>query len=79
LFLLGSNFGQSHHPAWSANLLANPDAWVTIRGKVIPVTATLLTDVDRDRAQARFLTLPIYRAHLTSTDRDFRLFALTRR
>ncbi|MBI3692512.1 MAG: nitroreductase family deazaflavin-dependent oxidoreductase, partial [Mycolicibacterium aromaticivorans] len=25
LLVLGSNFGQQHHPAWSLNLLANPE------------------------------------------------------
>jgi F420H(2)-dependent quinone reductase len=32
LFVIGSNFGQSHHPSWSSNLLADPKAWVTIGG-----------------------------------------------
>ena len=41
LFVLGSNFGQAHHPAWSSNLLTNPDASVIIGGEVIPVTAAL--------------------------------------
>ncbi len=25
--VVGSNWGQAHHPAWSGNLLANPDGW----------------------------------------------------
>ena len=79
LFLLGSNFGQEHHPAWSLNLLANPNAWVTVGGKVIPVTATLLTGDSRERALARFLVLPIYRRYRLRTDRELRVFALTRR
>jgi deazaflavin-dependent oxidoreductase (nitroreductase family) len=79
LFVLGSNFGQAHHPAWSSNLLANPDAWVTIRGKEIPVTATLLTGADRESALARFLNVPIYRTYQARTERDLRLFALSRR
>lgn len=32
LLVLGSNFGQPHHPSWSSNLLAHPQATVTIRG-----------------------------------------------
>jgi hypothetical protein len=30
LFLVGSNYGQATHPAWSWNLLADPKAWVTM-------------------------------------------------
>ena len=43
LFLVGSNFGQARHPAWSSNLLADPNAWVTMGGREIPVVATQLT------------------------------------
>ena len=79
LFVLGSNFGQAHHPAWSSNLLTNPDASVIIGGEVIPVTAALLTGDERQRALARFLVLPIYRRYRSRTDREMRLFALMRR
>jgi deazaflavin-dependent oxidoreductase (nitroreductase family) len=30
VMLLGTNFGQAKHPAWTANLLANPDCAVVI-------------------------------------------------
>ena len=79
LFLLGTNFGQPHHPAWSTNLLANPNASVTISGKVTPATASLLTGTEREHALSRFLVLPIYRRYRSRTDREPRLFALTRR
>ena len=36
LFLIGSNFGQSMHPAWSSNLLADPNAWVTMGERKYP-------------------------------------------
>lgn len=32
LVVVGTNFGQDHHPSWTANLLANPRADVTIGG-----------------------------------------------
>ena len=79
LFVVGSNFGQPHHPAWSSNLLAHPDASVTIAGTVIPVTATLLTGDGREHALARFLALSVYRRYQSRTDRELRVFALTRR
>ena len=79
LLVLGSNFGQARHPAWSSNLLSTPDADVTMSGEQIPVTAALLAGAERDAALQRFLRYPMYRAYQTRTDRDMRVFALTRR
>ena len=80
LYLFGSNFGQSTHPAWTANLLANPDAWVTMGGKEIPVRATRLEGAEYDRACELFMTyLKAYPAYRTRTDREIRVFALDRR
>ena len=82
LFLVGSNFGQSMHPAWSSNLLADPNAWVTMGGKEIPVVATQLTGPEYDRVRTKFadhVGPKIDRAYTGRTDREFRLFALTRR
>jgi len=77
--VLGSNFGQETHPAWSANLLAEPQASVTMGGIEIPVTATLLTGDERQRGMDKFLAYPMYRSYLSRTDRELRLFALTSR
>jgi deazaflavin-dependent oxidoreductase (nitroreductase family) len=79
LLVLGSNFGQRHHPAWSANLLAEPEAVVAINGVEIPVTATLLTGAEREAGLQRFLAYPMYQSYRTRTDRELRLFALTPR
>ena len=80
LCLFGSNFGQSAHPAWSSNLLANPDAWVTMGGKEIPVRATRLEGDEYDHACDLFMTyLKAYPAYRTRTDREIRVFALDRR
>jgi deazaflavin-dependent oxidoreductase (nitroreductase family) len=78
ILVLGSNFGQQHHPAWSSNLLADRHAWVAIGGTEMPVTATLLDGPERERALDRFLAYPMYQAYRTRTDRELRLFALTR-
>ena len=78
LLILGSNFGQQQHPAWTSNLLAHPMATVAIGGDEVPVRAALLDGPDRDEALRRFLAYPMYRSYLTRTDRDLRLFALTR-
>lgn len=80
LYLFGSNFGQSAHPAWSSNLLANPDAWVTLGGEEIPVRATLLSGDEYDHACELFMKyLKAYPAYRTRTDREIRVFALDRR
>ena len=42
--VIGSNFGQVSHPAWTANLLAEPRASVEHRGRTTAVTARLLED-----------------------------------
>lgn len=80
IFLVGSNFGQSAHPAWSSNLLAHPDAWVTMGGKQIPVTATPVTGSDHDRIFNKFVDYgDNYAAYRDRTNRHLRVFALTRR
>ena len=80
LFLLGSNFGQATHPAWSSNLLADPNAWVTMGGKEIPVVATQLAGAEHDRIFRKFADYACnYDAYRARTDRELRVFALTRR
>ena len=36
LVVVGSNFGQAHHPLWTKNLLASPSCTVTIGGEDVP-------------------------------------------
>ena len=36
----GTNFAGARHPAWTANLLAHPDAAITVRGRRMAVRAT---------------------------------------
>jgi deazaflavin-dependent oxidoreductase (nitroreductase family) len=47
--VIGSNWGQSHQPAWALNLLADPAATVTVQGRQIAVRAHLVSGPDRDR------------------------------
>jgi deazaflavin-dependent oxidoreductase (nitroreductase family) len=80
LFLVGSNFGQASHPAWTSNLLADPNAWVTMGGKEIPVVATQVTGAERERIFRKFADYASnYDAYRGRTDRELRVFALTRR
>ena len=64
----------------SGNLLANPEASVTIGGAEIPVVATQLTGAERDRAFQKFVDYTrTYEEYTGRTDRDLRVFALSRR
>lgn len=50
LLAIGSNYGRPSHPAWSANLLANPDCQVEFRGARRPYRAQLMEGEERERA-----------------------------
>ncbi|MEV6429147.1 nitroreductase family deazaflavin-dependent oxidoreductase [Nocardia sp. NPDC051463] len=79
LYVIGSNFGQAKHPAWTANLLANPRATVAIAGERIPVEATLVAAEDKDAVFARFVEITgAYDTYRSRTTRDLRIFALHR-
>jgi deazaflavin-dependent oxidoreductase (nitroreductase family) len=77
ILVAGSNFGQAHHPAWSRNLIAHPDAIATVGGKEVPVRAELLRG---DEARAGFEKMielsPVYSEYRNRTDRAIRVFRL---
>ncbi|HZE17590.1 MAG TPA: nitroreductase/quinone reductase family protein, partial [Mycobacterium sp.] len=80
LFRVGSNFGRAHHPAWASNLLAEPNAWVTMGGREIPVVAIQLTGRTRDRIFRKFADYASnYDAYRHRADRELRVFDLTKR
>ena len=45
--VVGSNWGQAHHPAWSTNLLAHPDVMVLVNGENVAVRARLASGEER--------------------------------
>src|SRR5512139_2498259 len=47
--VVGSNWGQEHHPAWALNLTANPEAVAQIRGRSTKVRARLIEGEERQR------------------------------
>jgi deazaflavin-dependent oxidoreductase (nitroreductase family) len=49
VIVVGSNYGQAHHPAWVHNLRANPRAEIEIRGVPRGVTAEETTGSERER------------------------------
>jgi deazaflavin-dependent oxidoreductase (nitroreductase family) len=78
VIVVGSNFGQEHHPAWTGNLIAHPDAVAVVGGQRIPVTATLL---EGDAAEAAYQEMvaitAVYSTYRGRTDRQIRVFRLT--
>lgn len=77
ILVVGSNFGQEHHPAWSKNLIVHPSATATVGGKAVPVSAELLSG---DEARAGFEKMievvPVYAEYRNRTNRAIRVFRL---
>ena len=73
----GTNFAGGRHPSWTANLMANPDAAITVRGRFMPVRAQRVPDDERDAAWARIeAQWPGYRGYERDSGRTVRLFRL---
>ncbi len=76
--VVGSNFARETHPAWTSNLLANPEASVAWRGRTTRVSATLLEGVERAEAWAKALDhFAGWETYTDLTVREFRLFRLS--
>lgn len=74
-----TNFGQERHPAWSANLLADPNAMVEVDGAAHRVRARLLEPDERTRVWPRFVEIwPPYDDYVDRVDREIRVFELER-
>jgi deazaflavin-dependent oxidoreductase (nitroreductase family) len=76
--VIASNWGQAHHPGWSANLLAHPDATVTLRGRTVAVRARLVAGPERERLRGRLLEIwPAYATYeQRAAERQLRTFRL---
>lgn len=76
-WVVGSNYAKPQHPAWTANLLANPDAIVRFGRTSTPVRAHLL---DADRREAQWPELiahwPVYDHYTEQSGRELRVFHL---
>ncbi|CAM5476282.1 nitroreductase/quinone reductase family protein [Streptomyces aurantiogriseus] len=78
--LIGSNFGRPGHPAWTANLLAHPDAEISWKGEDIPVTARLLEGEERAGVwRAALAFWPPYATYQARVEREIRLFRIVSR
>jgi len=78
--IAGSNWGHSHHPAWTANLIAHPDVDVVRKRRTIRMHAELLAGDEREAVwpllESQF---PGYRRYEQTAAREVRVFRLTPR
>lgn len=77
IIVVGSNFGRDHHPGWTANLLAHPQATVKLGGQEIPVTAQHLEGAEAEQAYEKMNEVAaVYSAYRGRTARAIRVFRL---
>lgn len=78
--IVGSNWGSTEHPVWSANLRAASTATARLRGERFEVSVAEVTGVDRKRAWDLAVEFwPGYQMeHKLSGGRAFRIFELRR-
>lgn len=76
-YVVGSNFGREKHPAWTANLMANPAAEVSFQGRTVPVRAHLLTAAEKTELWPKLVQFwPNYDVYVDRSGRDLRVFRL---
>jgi deazaflavin-dependent oxidoreductase (nitroreductase family) len=77
-YVVGSNFAQQSHPAWTTNLRANPDCTVTYRGRTTPMRARQISGEALDQLWPELLRwYPNWADYTNITDRNFRVFELS--
>jgi deazaflavin-dependent oxidoreductase (nitroreductase family) len=75
--VIGSNAGNSHAPAWSHNLKANPDAEIDVRGKHQQVRARVAEGDERaDLWQKANQLYEGFDSYAEATSRDIAVFVL---
>jgi len=75
--VVASNWGQRHHPAWSANLIAEPRARALVDGREFDVVATLAEGPERDRLWSLVTRIwPGYDDYARRAGRPIRVFRL---
>jgi F420H(2)-dependent quinone reductase len=75
--VVASNYGRDRHPAWSSNLLADPEAEVQIGARREEVVARRATAGEFERYWPRLVEIwPGWSKYRQMTDREFRMFVL---
>ena len=79
LFVVGTNFGQAHQPAWALNLLHRPEAVAEYRGERWEVRASRVPEDARGDLWSAFdAIVPAYRNYRSRVDRPIHMFRLER-
>lgn len=79
LYVVGSNFGRQHHPAWSTNLMKAPRARASFAGDDYDVVAHLLSPAEKAETWPRLVAAwPAYDNYVERSGRDLRVFRLDR-
>jgi deazaflavin-dependent oxidoreductase (nitroreductase family) len=77
-WVVGSNFGQEKHPAWTGNLIAEPVATVSYGHRDTTVRAELLDDAAKAAIWPKLTAVwPAYDDYVVSSGRNIRVFHLT--
>lgn len=79
IVLVGSNFGQTNHPAWALNLEANPACVFTVDGQARDMTARMVTDAQQRELiwELMYEVWPAYHAYRGRAGREIKLFVLS--
>jgi deazaflavin-dependent oxidoreductase (nitroreductase family) len=76
-YVVGSNFGRTQHPGWTANLIATPEATVSFEGRTTEVVARLLSDERRVEVWPQLVAIwPLYDTYVARASRELRVFHL---
>lgn len=76
---IGSNVGRDKPPAWALNLLANPQATVTMGGQRLAVTARVAEGEERDELWRKAVAAKSdFAVYTTRTVRELPVFVLER-
>jgi deazaflavin-dependent oxidoreductase (nitroreductase family) len=77
--VLAATGGAPNHPAWYYNLVAHPRATVEVGSEIFDVTATVITDGERDELLAKIMKrYPQVIGYREKTSRQFPVIALQR-
>jgi deazaflavin-dependent oxidoreductase (nitroreductase family) len=77
--VVASAMGQERHPGWRYNLEANPEVELQMRGERFAARANLLDDTQKERIWPSIKeTIPQMNVYENRTDRNIRVFRLTR-
>jgi deazaflavin-dependent oxidoreductase (nitroreductase family) len=77
--VVASAMGQERHPAWLANLMANPEVEVQLRGERFRARAELLSDAEKQGVWDEVRrVVPQMRVYEQRTERNIRVVRLVR-